>query len=149
MARQTLLTPEVQQKIIDALFLGNFFEIACEVAGVSARTGYEWRQRGEGRAKHRPCNEVYAQFAHAVSEAEHKAEQQQAARFYMAGKDDWRAAAEFLARRYPERWSEARRHKVEAQGEVRMILGWDDDDSGKPNGNAKTEDTVQAPCETA
>jgi len=122
MARQTLLTPEVQQKIIEALLLGNFFEIACEVAGVAARTGYEWRQRGEGRAKHRPCNEVYAQFAHAVNEAEHKAEQQQAARFYMAGKDDWRAAAEFLARRYPGRWSETRRQEISGPGGKELVV---------------------------
>jgi len=120
--RRTLLTPEVQEKICEHLRLGNFFEIACEAAGVSASTGYDWRRRGEGRAKNRPCNELYAAFVNAVNEAERKAEQQQAARFYMAGKDDWRAAAEFLARRYPGRWSETRRQEISGPGGKELVV---------------------------
>ena len=32
--RPTKLTPEVQKKIVDALSAGNYFEVACEYAGI-------------------------------------------------------------------------------------------------------------------
>jgi hypothetical protein len=39
LGRRTKLTPEVQKKIVDALSAGNYFEVACEYAGISPLRG--------------------------------------------------------------------------------------------------------------
>lgn len=106
MARPTKLTPEVQQKICDALKAGNYFETACEHAGIDRRTGYEWLERGEGRNKNRASNAEFAQFAHAVRLSETEAEMHAVETWKSAFGTDWRAAKDFLARRFPKRWQE-------------------------------------------
>lgn len=68
--KRTKLTPERQKKILDALTAGGYFEVACEYAGVDARTGFEWLQRGRGEHPTRPCTPLYAQFAQAVEKAQ-------------------------------------------------------------------------------
>ena len=102
----------MQDKICNAIRAGSFFEVACEYAGVAAQTGYEWIRRGEGRHSTRPYNLDYAAFASAVRTAEREGEVALAASWRRAGADDWRAAAEFLARRFPERWSPKLKHEL-------------------------------------
>ena len=47
--RRTLLTPERQEKIVQAILTGNYLETASAYAGVSPDTVREWLQRGESR----------------------------------------------------------------------------------------------------
>lgn len=47
MARKTLLTPDLQKKIIKLLEQGSSIEDACSQVGISERTYYNWRDRGE------------------------------------------------------------------------------------------------------
>lgn len=68
--RRTKLTPQVQKKIVDALSAGNYFEVACEYAGISAVLGCEWLARGRGEDPDRPKKPVYAEFAEAVTRAQ-------------------------------------------------------------------------------
>jgi len=49
-ARPEKLTPEVQQKIVDAIRLGNYIETAAAYAGISKSTLYDWLKKG-GRAR--------------------------------------------------------------------------------------------------
>lgn len=79
------LTPERQKKILDALSGGGYFEVACEYAGVDARTGFEWLQRGRGEHPTRPCTALYAQFAQAVEKAQADDEVHTIARIKQAG----------------------------------------------------------------
>lgn len=50
LGRPTKLTATVQNKIVKALRMGNYAEVAAAYAGVSERTFYGWLERGE-RAK--------------------------------------------------------------------------------------------------
>jgi transposase len=106
MARPTKLTPEIQKKICDALNAGNYFEVACEYAGIDKSTGYQWMARGQGRAKNRPANAEFVEFVDAVQKATTDAEVRTVANWQKAIPEDWRAAKDFLARRYPKRWQE-------------------------------------------
>ena len=104
--RPTKLTPAVQEQVVKALAAGNYFETACAYAGIDRMTGLEWIRRGEGRMRNRAANEVYAEFADAVRKASTDAEVRTVANWQKAVPEDWRAAKDFLARRYPTRWQE-------------------------------------------
>lgn len=44
------LTPEVQEKILEAIRDGNYYEAACAYAGITYRTFRYWMERGEEEA---------------------------------------------------------------------------------------------------
>lgn len=50
MARKTLLTPDLQKKIIKLLETGVSIDDACSRVGISDRTYYNWRDRGQEAA---------------------------------------------------------------------------------------------------
>lgn len=104
MGRPTKLTPEAQAKIVQAIQAGNHKESAAAYAGVPAATLSEWLAKG--RAGKSP----YAELWKAVHEAEAQAEVRIVAQWQKQIPDNWQAAKDFLARRYPERWAET--HKI-------------------------------------
>ena len=114
LGRRTKLTPEVQERICDAIRAGNFFEVACESAGISAVTGYSWMQRGEGTHPTRKRTKQHVEFVDAVRAAECLAEVELVPKWRQV--DDWRGIAEFLSRRFPERWTPRQRREVSGPG---------------------------------
>lgn len=116
MARRTKLTPETQEKIINALQAGNYFGASCEYAGITERTGYNWLARGREELEYREnprvkegterwkTEEIYVQFFHAVSRASASVEVGTIAKIKQQGDDDWRALAWFMEHRYPDKW---------------------------------------------
>lgn len=123
------LTPEVSDKICKALMTGNYLRTAAGYAGVGESSIYQWLARGrkalEDAVEHEqwipdpldpegdqiladdgiPDRERrYVEFLAAVEKAEIEAEIRMATQWSLAAAKDWRAAKEFLARRYPERW---------------------------------------------
>jgi hypothetical protein len=136
--RRSKLTPEVQEKIVQALAAGNYFEVACRYVGIDPRTGLEWLQRGRGEHPHREQTALYAQFAHAVMHAQAMDEVQTIARITQAGRGgallrvrtvqrrdgstvttktysapDPRADIWRMERKFPERWAPRVRIAVE------------------------------------
>jgi hypothetical protein len=125
----------VHTRIVQAIRDGNFQVVAAEVGGVGESTFYRWLQQGEAE----PAG-IYKEFWEAVTRARYEAEQdnvanvQKAARGHDAvkvveevGADgqvkrttttwreyDWRAAAWYLERSFPERWGH--RQKLEHTG---------------------------------
>jgi hypothetical protein len=67
--RATLLTPELQQRIVSYIRAGAFDWVAAEANGIDRQTFWEWIKRGEDTHYARPSTEQYAQFAYAVREA--------------------------------------------------------------------------------
>jgi hypothetical protein len=67
--RRTLLTDELQAKIVEAIRNGCWDWVAAEANGVDRRTFYDWLQRGDGEHPERSQADVYVQFVHAVREA--------------------------------------------------------------------------------
>jgi hypothetical protein len=112
-ARPTKLTPEVSAKIVKAIRAGNYGEPAARSAGVSPATYYRWMKAGE-----KAGSGIQHDFCEAVRNAEADAEVEAVARIRVAMPNDWRAAAHYLERRYPDRW---RRHETrEHTGEARI-----------------------------
>lgn len=105
MGRPSKLTPERQAKIVQALEAGSYECVAAQYAGVDVTTYCAWKRRGaeEGKGK-------YYQFLQAVTHALNKSELALATTIRTAGKDDWRAAAWLMERRYKDRW--AKREEV-------------------------------------
>jgi hypothetical protein len=132
--RKPKLTPAVQQRLVQAVTAGAYFEVACEAAGISRATGYEWIARGCGQDKDRPRTPLYADFADAIEKAHADAELLRVARIAKAAQGgqllsekirrtadgeeiierrysqpQWQADAWWLERRYPARWGRQER----------------------------------------
>ena len=115
MARPTKLTPEARQRIVAAIRAGNYAEPAARSAGISAATYYRWLKRGE-----REPRGTYHDFCEEVRRAESDAEVHAVAVIRKAMPGDWRAAAHYLERRYPDRWR--RRDSLEHEGAQRLVV---------------------------
>jgi hypothetical protein len=112
-ARPTKLTPEVAERIVNAIRAGNYAEQSGRAAGISPATYYRWMKAGEKAPRGQKRD-----FYEAVKSAEAEAEVYAVAIIRKAMADDWRAAAHYLERRYPKRW---RRHETrEHTGEARI-----------------------------
>lgn len=99
---------KTRERILKAIRAGNYFRSACAYAGISHETFYRWLRRGRN-AK----SGEYRAFFEAVKEAEAAAEVAVVAVWKSAIPKDWRAARDFLARRWPERWSASRPVELE------------------------------------
>lgn len=90
MARPTKLTPEVQERICQAIAIGATYDLACKYGGITAETFAQWRKGKSG-------------FSEAVQEAEGRAVVGWLAKIEKAASDGtWQAAAWKLERRYPQ-----------------------------------------------
>lgn len=124
--RQTKLTPAVQQRICDAIRAGNYLEAAAAYGGVEKSTIYKWLQRGESASAG-----IFFDFFHAVQAAQAEAEVRIVAQWQQQIPDNWQAARDFLARRFPDRWGPKDRREVEHGGTIgirREYVGVDVDD---------------------
>ena len=102
------LTPELQQKIVDAIRMGNYIETAAAFSGISKDTLYRWLRQGREAKRGK-----FRNFSDAVEKALAESEMRDVAVIATAAKENWQAAAWRLERKFPERWG--RRQKVDAQ----------------------------------
>ena len=103
--RRTKLTPEIEKSICDSIRIGNTFKAAAAKAGIDEVTFHRWMAKGEeGRAP-------YSQFRQQVIRAEADAETVVVGYWRLHIKDDWRAARDFLARRFPKDWKATERRE--------------------------------------
>jgi hypothetical protein len=109
MPRQTKLTPEIQERIGEALRIGATHKHAAAYGGISETTFYEWLNR----------NPAFAEFIRA-REAE-GALSLMALINHAAQHDDWRAAAWILEHRWPEDYAVSR-IDIHHSGEVQINL---------------------------
>lgn len=113
--RPTKLTPDIQVKLVQAIKAGNYFNVACEYVGIDYRTFRNWMKKGEESKSGQ-----YFQFFHAIKKAEAEAETRMVAIWQNAMKDDWKAAATFLERKYPDRWGRKDKQEVTHNGSVEI-----------------------------
>jgi hypothetical protein len=111
MGRPTKLTPDVQRLIVEAVAAGNYYEAASERGGIDYKTFRRWMVEGEA-AK----SGAKRDFFLAVSKAQADAEVAVVAHWRRQIPDNWQAARDFLARRFPERWGP--KDKLEMSGAV-------------------------------
>ena len=122
MGRPSKLTPEVQEKICQAIRAGNYYEAACAYGGIAYSTFREWMVRGE-----KDKSGKYREFMEAIKRAEYEAEARLVAMWQKHMPDNWQAIATFLERRYPERWGR-RNLNIEHSGEIGIKIVDDIDD---------------------
>ena len=109
MARPTRCTPEVTQRVADAIRGGNYANVAARYAGIGERTFYKWMERAASG------EEPFVQFQQAIKEAEAAAEVRNMALIQQAAQaGTWQASAWYLERRYPSRYG--RRDRLEHSG---------------------------------
>jgi hypothetical protein len=107
MPRPTKLTPGIRQKICKAIAAGNFYEAACRSANVHFATFRRWMVRGRDESSGQ-----YREFREAVHMAQSAAETAIVAGWRKHVSRDWRAARDFLARRFSDRWGPKDKHEV-------------------------------------
>lgn len=100
MPRKPKYSPEVVDKITQALAVGAPVRVAARYGGVDPSTYYDWVKR-------------YPAFASAVEAAENNAAMKWIDVLATAATQDWRAALAMLERRYPDDWG---RRRLEVTG---------------------------------
>jgi hypothetical protein len=106
MGRPCLLTREVQDKIIAAISLGSYIDIACRAAGIARSSFYYWMEKGiDDPEANYVASPLYRNFRAAVLEAEAVAEVRLLAQAQKGGPQS-SAAMMVMSRRWRERWAE-------------------------------------------
>ncbi len=114
MARPTKLTPDVQERIVQALTAGNYLQTAATYAGIGITTLHRWMQQGEQARRG-----MFREFREAVEKAQADAEVRDIALIATAAATHWQAAAWRLERKFPERWG---RRVVDVRGDSEMPI---------------------------
>jgi hypothetical protein len=98
------LSAEMQEQILAFIRAGCFDHVAAEAAGISARTFYDWIERGEDRHPSRPCTRKLRAFAQAVRRAKAEVRAVAEARVFKENPTYWLT---HVARSKPDRegWS--------------------------------------------
>ena len=121
MARRSKYTPDVVERITQALAVGATYQLACDYAGISYQTFLNWQ-------------ESKVEFFEAVKEAEGRAAVRWLSRIEKAAEDTWQAAAWKLERRYPEMYGRQRLEHTGADGQplkAYIMISPDEWDDGK------------------
>lgn len=101
MGRASKLTPETQDRIIQAVRTGNYLEVAAQYAGVHKGTLYRWLEQAEDPE----ADEMYRNFRDALESARAQAEVRNVALIQRAADEGtWQASAWFLERTAWQRW---------------------------------------------
>ena len=111
MARRTKYTPDVVQRVVQAIDMGATYDLAAAYAGVSPSTFYTWIQS-------KP------EFSEAIKSAEGRAAVKWLAKIEQAASDGtWQAAAWKLERRYPHDYGKTVQDvNAKVDGEVSVTL---------------------------
>lgn len=161
MARPSKLEPDLQTRIVSLLRAGNYVETAVQACGITPRTHYDWMAKGElvgdvdpaelkgaaltaaARRLELPAKMTAAEkrarlaalygYREAVLNALAEAESIAVTHLAKAAKGDWRAAAWWLERAFPERFAKAP-PKVRA-APVAEAPDDPDDDGDEPEGS--------------
>lgn len=98
--RPSKLDAERQGRLLEGIRAGLTMEVAARRAGISVATLHRWLARGEAEESGR-----FREFCDQAFEAQADAEASCLARVMEAGREDWRAAAWIMERRWSERWA--------------------------------------------
>ena len=106
-SRPTKMTEDVRKRLVDAVKAGNHITRACEYAGISKMTYYRWKAKASTAR-----SGEYFDLMQELEEAESQAQIRMVAQWQAQIPNDWRAAREFLARRFPDDWSPTEKQEI-------------------------------------
>jgi hypothetical protein len=118
--RPSSLTPEVHEHLIKVLRSGCTHDAAAEAIGMSTRALRKWLQKGDDAEVRRDAGEKltaqdgrYLAFAEDARKARAEAEVRAVTTIQRAAANGtWQAAAWYLERAFPERWSSKPANKM-------------------------------------
>jgi hypothetical protein len=129
--RPTKLTPAVLAQIREAVLFDCYFEVACRAAGITKKTGYNWKERGEKEADRVEADEVpndaetlYMEFYLAIDQAEAQAEMEDI-KYIRGGFPEWTGKAWIRERKSHQRWGKIERHEVTGADGGALLVRWD------------------------
>lgn len=108
-AGETLLTPDLQRKLVTLIKVGNYAEVAARACGISKDTFYKWLLRG-GKGE-----EPFKSLADAVEHAAAESESRDVLHMAKHASRHWQAAAWRLERKNPKKWG--RKDSLELTGD--------------------------------
>lgn len=120
----TKFTQERVDVILEALRVGNYRTVACNLADISIQTFWKWMNRGEAEGEG-----PYYEFLMAVLRVEAESENAIVGHVRHAVPNDWRAGIELLQRRHPDRWSKRTQNEVSGPngGPVELRVVYEDE----------------------
>lgn len=117
MGRASKLTPETQERIIQAVRTGNYIEVAAQYAGISKTTLYRWLEQADDP----DADDIYREFRDALESARAQAEVRNVALIQRAADEGtWQASAWYLERTAWQRWGRRTMVSGEDGGPVRV-----------------------------
>ena len=119
--RPSVLSDEVQRRLVDAVSVGCSYEVASRYAGIGERAIATWREMVATDNASPLTERARALFA-ALENAEAAREREVLAIIAKAAITQWQAGAWYLERKYPERFGRRDAVAVGVQGEVRIIV---------------------------
>lgn len=114
--RPTILTPEIQQIIVEYVQAGSYIEAAAAAAGISKPTVYDWLKRGA-----KEPGTIFEEFSNAVKKGLAEGEMRLIALVSTAAQKHWVAAAWMLERKFNERWGRRERKDITMTGTIAHI----------------------------
>jgi transposase len=113
--RPTLLTDEVEERILRAIRAGNFRGTAAQWAGIGERTLRDWMKRGEEDEESRE-----GLFRLRLLEAEQSAEIRMVGLISKAAEKDPKHAQWWLERKHPDRWGRKDRLSLDGRQQLEV-----------------------------
>lgn len=114
------MTPALVDIFCRLVAMGNYYRAVCNAVGITYETFNIWMRLG--RVNSDPTN-PYRQFYDKVMEANARAEVFAVQQWRNHFEHDYRAARDFLARRFPDRWASRHYVSLAVDREVEKILG--------------------------
>ena len=110
--RKIKLTPALIAAFVQKLSVGVYAKYAARSEGVAEKSYYNWLERGANAEKLHDAGKkvpetekLFLQFLQSVRQAEANANVVLTTMVYSKGREDWKAAMEMLARKWPEDWA--------------------------------------------
>lgn len=99
--RKPKLTSELIERLGNALKEGNYIETACDYVNISRSTFYGWLKEAEEP----DANPLLLELTDTVRLSRAEAEMRNVLRIQKAANESWQAAAWWLERSQPKKWS--------------------------------------------
>ena len=106
--RRGILNDQLIVDLCHAIRQGNYVKVACASCGISMNSFYGWMKKGEQPG----CKPIYAKLVREVGMAESEIENKVVKCWVDKCPTDWQASRDFLARRFPQRWSNKERREI-------------------------------------
>ena len=116
------LNEQMIKDISNGIALGFTIKETCEMVGIGLETFFDWRRTGK-RDTDNGVNSIFSEFSESLKKAKTKILKAMLSKIVMAADEDWKAAAWYCERNFPEKFSlnpELRNKKSSKKKSVEM-----------------------------